>query len=56
MIISISTYATVSSFSIIDFEQVNLFCEDILFVFSLYRSSHQRCSIKKMFLEISQNS
>ena len=26
------------------------------FVFTLYRSSHQRCSVKKVFLEISQNS
>ena len=31
-------------------------CETFSKIFSTYRSSHRRCSVKKMFLEISQNS
>ena len=31
-------------------------CEFFSKIFSTYRSSHRRCSVKKMFLEISQNS
>ena len=35
-----------------EFKRINQF----LFPFEIIRSSHQRCSVKKVFLEISQNS